>query len=215
MKFSRTWLQSCKLLYLFWKTSLTPAQTTRPVGPLPTAILQHLQCTQCKTTSYNLWGWQRTREAAKSSRYLQIQRQQNPSPWIVAGGCLPTGSPRLYSSKVVPAPAESLLCSDALKAWQMPPSNFVLPNLNNSGHASWAPPGDLHSCVANFWMQKVTFMGLSQKLLSAGDASYLFLVSFSQSRNVWAFLLGSCFCQTPIDPWHSNLVLVNLLWLWR
>ena len=28
-------------------------------------------------------------------------------------------------------------------------------------------PGDLHSCVANFCIQKITVTGLSQKLLSA------------------------------------------------
>lgn len=214
IKFSRLWLQSCKLLYLLWKMSLTPAQTTGPVGPLPAAILQHLHCSQCITASYSLWGWQSTTEAPKSSRCLQIQGQKNPSSWMVAGGHLATGSPRPHASKVVPAPAESLLFSDALKAWQMPSSDSVLPSLNNSGYASWAPPGDLHLCVANFWIQKITFMSLSQKLLSAGDASHLFLFPLTQFKRYVHFSLEAPFCQTPTDPWHSNLVLVNLLWLW-
>lgn len=112
---------------------------------------------------------------------------------MVAGGHLATGSPRPHASKVVPAPAESLLFSDALKAWQMPSSNSVLPSLNNSGYASGAPPGDLNLCVASFWIQKITFMGLSQKLLIAGDASHLFLFPFSHFKKVWPFLLGSSF----------------------
>lgn len=60
----------------------------------------------------------------------KVRKKPNPSPCMVAGGHLATGSPRLQSSKVASAPAESLLFSDALKAWQMPPSNSVLPNLD-------------------------------------------------------------------------------------
>lgn len=165
-------------------------RTTGPVRSLPAATLQHLHSDHSITASYSLWHCQRTTEVAKSSRYLQIQGQQNSSPRMVSAGHLASGSPSLCSSKGVPAPNESLIfwCT---KSMADAPSSSVLPSLNSPGYASRAP------LDANFWTEKIALIVPYQKLLCAAEISHLPLFPFSKTRNIRAFFLESHFCRFP------------------
>lgn len=83
--------------------------------------LQFVWLTKDNRDSKNLW-------VAPDSRTVK--------PINLDGFWTASRSSRSHSHNVVPASAESLLFSDTLMAWQMPPSNSVLPSLNSSGHGS-------------------------------------------------------------------------------